>query len=191
MKRTVIGATVLAVAVAGVSAVSAAPSQWKVTGGGQIIAASQQGGGPGQTLAFNAHSAPTDADTDAARGQLQYNSHAGSKFHGTVDCLVVGDVDHDGDESTPAVRAAALAGRYTAPDGAPKNFQLYVEDYDFGGPQNGVEALAFNPDAAENSCDIEDQEAGSELGRGNITIHKAKAADAGTAASGGKGKGKA
>lgn len=113
MKRTVISATVLALAMSGVGVSQAAKpegkgnggqptaSGFKVTGGGQIIA--EEASGAGDTVGFNAHEIDGDDLTspggdDAARGQFQYvprgqstNASAPTeKFHGVVTCLLSG-----------------------------------------------------------------------------------------------------
>lgn len=111
MKRTVISATVLALAMSGVGVSQAAKpentgkpaeSGFKVTGGGQIIAEGAQGAG--DTVGFNAQELdgddPNSPDSDdAARGQFQYvprgqsagtNQEATEKFHGVVTCLISG-----------------------------------------------------------------------------------------------------
>lgn len=112
MKRTVISATVLALAMSGVGVSQAArpentgkpaESGFKVTGGGQIIA-DASGGGAGDTVGFVAQemdgdNESTDAPDDAARGQFQFvprspdesgNQPANEKFHGVVTCLISG-----------------------------------------------------------------------------------------------------
>ena len=172
MKRIVISGAVLALAIGGMGVGSAAPSQFKVTGGGQIIASSEaNSGGPGATLAFNARSIGAGP---AAQGQLQYNDHLGLKFHGQVACLVVQWEDTDDNDETPDVRTARIAGTYTDADGAEEQFQLFIEDHDFGGPQSESEMLLFNPTAESSTCN-QDVDATQELGRGNIVIHKEKA----------------
>jgi hypothetical protein len=119
MKRTVISATVLALALSGAGVASAAKpdsagkpadkgsgapaeSGFRVTGGGQIIADSS-GGGAGDTVGFVAQEldgddGSTDAPNDAARGQFQFvprgestnESAPEDRFHGVVTCLVSG-----------------------------------------------------------------------------------------------------
>ena len=116
MKRTVISATILALAIGGVGVSQAAPPEgkggkpaeqtnnggFKVTGGGQIIADSA-GGGAGDTVGFNAQELvgdndETDAPNDLARGQFQFvprgestnDSAPDEKFHGIVSCLISG-----------------------------------------------------------------------------------------------------
>lgn len=173
MKRILIAGAIVAVGL-GLSAASAAPSQWKVTGGGQIFAdtaATTNGGGPGATLAFTAQ-----GTGGPARGQLQYNDHDGVKFHAQVDCLIVTSEDVDEEAGTPDVKVGRIGGTYQGDDDAAlENFQLYIEDHDNGGPQNGTELLTFRPDSDSSSCDPDDEEVASQLGRGNIVIHKEKA----------------
>lgn len=157
MKRLVVGGAVLALGIAGMSAGSAAPAQYKVTGGGQIIVDTEAdpAKGPGETIAFNAHS--TGAD-DAARGQLQYNSHTGVKFHGQVECLVV-----DGNRAT-------LAGTVTRGDNnGADTFQVDVLDNGQGASDDDL-ILLTSPDDVD--CGPENPT--EQLGRGNVTIHKGK-----------------
>ena len=174
MKRLLIGSAIVAVGLGTLSAASAAPSAWLVNGGGQIIAGTETGGGPGATLAFTAR-----GNGGPAKGQLQYNDHLGVKLHGDVTCLVVGSEDTDGNGPGGQVKVARLAGTYQADeDTALEAWQLYVEDHDNGGPQNGVEVLLFDETATDPSCAEEDEEKSNErteLGRGNITIHKENA----------------
>ena len=136
-----------------------------VNGGGQIIA--EGASGPGDTLAFQAQNiggADGSADSDLARGQLQYNGRtddAPQKFHGTIECLQV-----EGD-------FARLAGTKRTESGETGFFRLIVHDVDNNGPQNGTEMLLFNPDASDVNCDeVDDEEYEDQLGRGNIQIHE-------------------
>lgn len=99
MKRTVISASVLALAVAGVQVATAAPGTgFKVTGGGQALATSDSSSvkGPGDTYGFNAQQIE-GATADAAKGQfnsIQRDAGAtvgrgkGEHIKGEVTCLV-------------------------------------------------------------------------------------------------------
>ena len=162
MKRLLVGGAIAGLAVAGMTASSAAPAQWKVTGGGQIIL-DPAATGPGQTLAFNAQ---TTGDGDAARGQLQFNDHAGTKLHGQVTCLDVTPADPDND--SPAM--ANIGGTYDTADG-PLNFRLTVTDNGQGQSEDDV--VIFEQDS-DPGCDTADGDE-TALGRGNIVIHKEKA----------------
>ena len=160
MKRTIVSASVLALAFAGAQVATAAPAQYKVTGGGQIIVDTEEmpASGPGQTIAFTAQSAPTAADESAARGQFQYNSHTGVKFHGTVLCLVV-----EGNRAT-------LAGEQR--DGTP--FQVDVVDNGQGAEAMDDLILLTEPDDVDCS---QPEDPTMELGRGNVKVHKVKTAE--------------
>ena len=66
----------------------------KVTGGGQVIASGQNGGGPGDTIAFNAQqTGPATTEDAPAKGQLQVIDRAAGvgqsqvRFHGDVTCI--------------------------------------------------------------------------------------------------------
>lgn len=168
MKRLLVGGAVLALGIGGMNLAQAAQG-YKVTGGGQIIA--EGASGPGDTLAFNARSLDGQTaaqDSDGAQGQLQYNGRgdAAQKFHGLVTCLQV--------EGT----VARIAGIKKTETGETGFFRLVLDDTDNGGPQNPAEPLMFQPDATEANCDSADgDDLTSELGRGNIQIHEAKADD--------------
>ncbi len=140
MKRTVISATVLALALSGAGVASAAKpdsagkpadrgsgapaeSGFKVTGGGQIIAEEAQGAG--DTVGFTAHEVEGDdaespGGDDAARGQFQYvprgqstnDSAPAEKFHGVVTCLLSGGeaVQNEEDEGDGNVNEALAEG---------------------------------------------------------------------------------
>lgn len=153
MKRLLVGGAILALGIGSMGISQAAPAEYKVTGGGQIIVDTEEmpASGPGQTIAFTAQSAPTEADPEAARGQFQYNSHEGVKFHGTVLCLAV-----DG-------KRATLAGEQR--DGTP--FQVDVLDNGQGSEPDDMIMLT-EPDDADCS---EPEDPSMQLGRGNVKVH--------------------
>ena len=158
MKRIVISGAVLALAVGGAGVSQAEPAMYKVTGGGQIIVDTDEmpaAGGPGETIAFNARSVGA---TEAANGQLQYNSHDGVKFHGVVSCLVV-----EGPRAT-------FAGVITKGDGEGEPFQVDVLDNGEGAGSDDA-ILLTTPDADDCS---EPEDPTMQLGRGNVQVHKSK-----------------
>ena len=160
MKRALISAAVLGLAVTGISTATAAPAAQKVTGGGQLPAMDDMTAGAEQTLAFTARTTSGTTDGDAAAEQLQFNPRGAGEaaaFHGRVTCLVV-----TGDEAT-------LAGTR---DGG--FFRLTVMDVDRGGPQRDAEPLVFEPAAEDDHCG--EPAAGDEmsLGRGNVVIHQTR-----------------
>lgn len=155
---------------------SAAPSSEKVTGGGQIIAEGAKG--PGDTIAFTAQG-DGNSNTASAKGQLQYNQRStGFKVHGVVDCM---QVLRDGDEAT--ANQAVIGGTYRDDPG--ERFRVYVVDNGQGANAAGLDMIAFEP--ADEEQDAEDGRGTCEpdddsfdnlpaLGRGNVKIHKSKAA---------------
>ncbi|MCW2607249.1 MAG: hypothetical protein JWO60_1942 [Frankiales bacterium] len=187
MKRIVVSTAVLALAIAGLGTAQAAPAVQKVTGGGQILATdADNGGGPGQTIAFNARGTG-EGETDNADGQLQFNAHDGAvKFHGEVTCLVVTAAQED-DTTTPQDETAPISATLAGAKRDGGFFKLTVMDVDNDGPQSGAEPLAFDPEADDANCGEPLEVDGFELGRGNIVIHKEKAAG-GSETKGGKGK---
>lgn len=193
MKRTVISATVLALAIsgAGVSqAAKPADSGFKVTGGGQIIADDAENG-PGDTVGFVAQelegdNPDTDAPDDLARGQFQYVPRGASendsapteKFHGVVTCLISGGeaVANEMAEMDPFEEAlmegSARFGGVIR--GTNQAFTVDVTDNGEGGDSRDDmilvrltgEPCADNPEDEDTSA-----EEMAVLGRGNVTIH--------------------
>ena len=152
LKAAVVCGAVVALAVPSIA--SAAPSENKVTGGGQYLV--PEDGGPGSTLAFTAQ-----GTAETARGQIQQQLRAddGSKTtrHGTVTC-----VDVQG-------TTAKLAGLWR--DGTP--WQLYVQDNGEGAAADN-DLLGFVEEDNDDTCDFDPPEEPAELGRGNIQVHKSK-----------------
>ena len=145
-------------------AAAAAPAVEKVTGGGQIIADGAKG--PGDTIAFTAQRAA--ADSDAARGQLQFNQRStGLKTHGIVDCL---DVVSRSDEGGMAV----LGGCYR--DEPAQRFRVYVTDNGQGSAAENDLVMFEVVDESDDRADCEPEDDSFEdlpvLGRGNVKIHK-------------------
>ena len=175
MKRTIISGTVLALAIAGMSAGSAAPSVTKITGGGQTLVPA--GGGAGDTVGFNAQ---VDGD-GLVKGQFQYVKRNGTGTgkgqqvsHGDVTCATVLSRPEGGDAGGVAVFGGALR------DGTP--FRVDVTDSGQGNTsmdmilvQTGAAALDGGDSGTDTDiCDQEDEDR-FDLGRGNVTIHKTKA----------------
>ena len=171
MKRALISSAVLALAVAGVHGAAAAPSVYKVTGGGQITSEDLQGAG--DTIAFTAQTA--DPSGNNAKGQLQYNKRSGTaeKFHGVITCVSVVQATDD----TPA--KARLEGTMRGEtDSAATHFVVDVIDDGQGGDTMDLVSLRHgNADDSDGdndtTCDLDDDfDASGGLGRGNVKIHK-------------------
>lgn len=165
MKRLLVGGAVLALGIGSIGMAQAAPpSGAKVTGGGQIIADNVQG--PGDTIAFqvqNINGATGDADSDAARGQVQSVEREGAgrptdKFHGEAACLVV------------VANTARFAGVVRGAGGG--FFRVDIVDNGQGDSspndmvvvQRSTEPLDCDDDASGDETD---------LARGNVKIHQA------------------
>ena len=202
MKRTLVSATVLALAVAGGGAAQAAkPEQsgkpadsgYKVTGGGQIIAAGAQGAG--DTVGFVAQEmdgddAASPGGNDAARGQFQYVPRGAStnasapteKFHGVVTCLLSGGEaqaneraeEDDNVEEALAEGSARFGGHVRNKDGSTQYFTVDVTDNGQGGAaENDAILVRFTSAPCADNPEDEDMEAEEllMLGRGNVKIH--------------------
>lgn len=211
MKRTIISASVLALAVAGVQAATAAPATYKVTGGGQVTEFLNTEGdvtslsqGAGDTIAFSAQQEGTTERPDAAKGQFQYvdrvQDDAGKGtgkgqevIHGTVSCVIV--YSWPGSEEGGY---AVIGGK--SRDG--EDFRIEVTDGSATGSggdsitvRRGAAALDGSDDGADAAlCDQETEADTFALGRGNVKIHKNGATteepSASEAAAPAKGKGK-
>lgn len=173
MKRVLISASVLALAVTGMSQSAAAPAVYKVTGGGQTLVPAD--GGAGDTIAFTAQS--QGAEGEAAKGQFQYVDRTGGTgkgqetVHGTVSCVVVFSSGEGG---------MAAIGGYSRSGEA---FRIDVTDNGSGGGTNDMIVVRRGAAAQDGSdqdqddtalCDEEAENADADLSRGNVTIHKAK-----------------
>jgi hypothetical protein len=152
----------LALALAGAFAVpavaEAAPSEIKVTGGGKTAA--------GETIAFVAQ-----GNASAAKGQVQYNDHNGTKAHGVVTCVHAGPVDTNGDAQGGEANGYEIAG--TLRDGSTFN----IKGTDGGQPTEGTssDTVVFDGTSEDSECDLqpeEDYEGLPALAHGNIKIHK-------------------
>jgi hypothetical protein len=172
MKRLVVGTTVLALGIVGMSASSAAPAITKITGGGQTLVPAD--GGAGDTIAFTAQ---TDGTPEGVKGQFQYVDRTGGTgqgqtvYHGTVTCVAL--LPSDG----PNV--GVIGGES---DGVP--FRIDVIDNGQGSNASNdlivVRHGAAAQDGGDNDqndtalCDDETETANADLSRGNVKIHKAK-----------------
>lgn len=193
LKRIVVSAAVLSLAVAGVSSAQAAPAVFKVTGGGQLIEMGETGAG--DTIAFSAQSQGEEGAD--AKGQFQYvdrtdgTGRGQEVVHGTVSCVVVFATE----DGMPAM--AAIGGQ--SRDG--EDFRIDVTDDGQGGDAMDMISVRRGEDARDGEddgedtalCDAEDEMAEMSLGRGNVKIHKQKGAAGGeeetSTASSDKGKG--
>lgn len=197
MQRTVISAAVLVVGVAGTGlshAAKPAESGFKVTGGGQILAADAQRAG--DTVGFNAQEIDGDdpaspGGDDAARGQFQYvprgqstnPSAPGGKFHGVVTCLLSGGeaaanehAEDDGAFHEALTEGSArFGGHVRTRNGGTQYFTVDVTDNGQGGKASGDDMILVRFTSAPCADNPEDEENDAEellrLGRGNVTIH--------------------
>ena len=167
MKRLLVTGAALAIGIAGMGVSNAAkpddagnggaPTGFKVTGGGQIIAEGAEG--PGDTVGFNAQEvagddpATTQDDDDAARGQFQYiqrgadeagNTPANDSFHGVVTCLISGgegianeqdeaNDDEDGYEEGITEGMARFGGYIRGSDAEDGTLNYFTVDVTDGG----------------------------------------------------------
>ena len=193
MKRIVVSGAVLALAIGGVQAATAAPSVYKVTGGGQITEFVVPGEGDeedtvtplsqgaGDTIAFSAQQLTEGemADGSNAKGQFQYvdriqDAETGKGtgkgqevIHGTVSCVVV--YSYPGSEEGGY---AVIGGENR--EGTEK-FRIEVTDGSATGSGADMIAVRRGADAATEDgslCDDREPAEGLALGRGNVKIHK-------------------
>lgn len=174
-------AAIAALALAAVA--FAAPSQYKVTGGGQVFASSAIGEdgkptvkGPGDTITFNAFINDADGDgvdSDATGkvniidreqdGSGQALSGKGLHYTGTVDCVFI----------DPTAHYAELYGTARKNSGATTPFIVRIQDNGQGAAAEN-DLVEFNYTDEPPTCDDEpeDSEFGFGLARGNAKIHK-------------------
>jgi hypothetical protein len=171
LKRTIVIGAVLTLAVAGMSAGSAAPAVYKVTGGGQTLVGTT---GAGNTIAFTAQSA--GAEGEAAKGQFQLQLRDAAEregIHGEITCVQVYSYTADGG-------VAVLGGVSRA--GEPFRFDVV----DGGEGKDATDLIRVSRGAAAQDgadddeddtllCDAEDESADTDFARGNVQVHKAKA----------------
>jgi hypothetical protein len=157
--------TLLATALAGSAFLvtgggASAAQEDSATGGGQILF-SEDGTGPGNTLAFTAR-----GTSEIAKGQVQYvNREAGTGQdqtveHGTVSCIDAQAASED----SPAF--AKISGTWR--NG--KVFDLYVEDGGQGADSAGDFVTFIATDDTEPDCDFNAPDEQMELARGNAQV---------------------
>lgn len=170
MKRLLASTAVIGLAVAGMGTSSAAPSENKVTGGGQYFDIGEEPTGAGNTIAFQAQGV---GDGSPARGQIQYvgrsGENAGDKFHASdITCfLVVGNM-------------ATIVGT----DRAGQEFRLDLVDNGEGSTGSADMILvdrnltSDNPltpgNEDESDCNTRQDDQLPVHARGNVQVHKAK-----------------
>jgi hypothetical protein len=180
VKRILASTAVIGLAIAGMGTSSAAPAVFKVTGGGQLIDLSTESGA-GDTIAFSAQSQGSEGE--AAKGQFQYVDRTGGTgqaqevIHGTVSCVVVYS---SGDGGTAVIGGESRTG---------EPFRIDVTDNGQGGTEDDMVSVRRGDEAFDGSdlldgqpgattdtalCDMENEDANRQLGRGNVTIHQAK-----------------
>jgi hypothetical protein len=162
-----------------------ANSDMKVTGGGQVIA-DGSGGGPGDTIAFNAQQIGPFAGTPSvapAKGQLQVNQRtpgAGGKptvkFHGNVTCIR-DFVDDNGTSDTSDDEAYIRFGGYQKLKGKQTAIPFTVDAQDNGEGMAALESdmIFFRQrNEGDQPCDDSDTATSlrtSTLTRGNVQQH--------------------
>lgn len=173
--KVVLGLTAL-VAMVFAAVAMAAPSPYKVTGGGQTFASADVGDdgkptvkGPGDTITFQAF-IPTTGESEAT-GQVNIidrTSGAGGKgdhFRGAVDCAFLTPSDAGG--------YAELRG-HGIKDDAERFFIVRIQDNGQGASADAdLVEFAFSQDAYDCSDeDTRDDQFQMTLARGNAKIHK-------------------
>lgn len=150
-----VAGVVIAAAALAVPTAASAKNLDKATGGGQVVTDTKT------TIAFTAQQLADNED--AAKGQVQYNNHAGSKRHGSVICVrAMGDGSRNNG-------AAVFVTRWRKGDDGFTRF--YVVDGGEGG--DAVDTLYAEEFAAndEPSCEVYDDEGTPEqLDRGNFQV---------------------
>ena len=154
----------------------AAPSPYKVTGGGQVLMSAESNSvkGPGDTITFNAFieeaGGPSDATgtvniIDRTEGATTAKGR-GVHLKGTVNCAVVMPESEDGRGY------AELYGTATRKNGTEEDFVVRIQDNGQGNAADTdlVEFDYTDPEmCGEND---EEEDIGTFLARGNAKIHK-------------------
>jgi hypothetical protein len=187
VKRLLVGGAVLALGITGMGLSQATPAVYKVTGGGQILDTGFTSGA-GDQISFTAQSQGEEGE--AAKGQFTYHDRqldengkgtgkGQTTVHGDVTCVVVYS------QPTADEGGRAVVGGETR-DGRP--FRIDVIDNGQGGDaEDDLLRVSFDSEAEDGSdegdedtdtslCDMEKEDVTSDLGRGNVKIHKEKAA---------------
>lgn len=171
---------------AAASQATAAPSMYKITGGGQVMTPeSVYANGALDTLAYTAQGNGT-----TAKGQVQYvarGTQSGTSFHGVVNGLMGVTANEQGDGGMGEI-CGVIRGTTTP-------FTIYVVD---GGEGSGAMDSATLTTGGDADCDGDYDGAGegpngsdapkAAVARGNAQVHKIKSAEGGTTTQGG-GKG--
>jgi hypothetical protein len=156
------------------SAADAAPSPYKVTGGGQALASADSSGvkGPGDTITFQAF-IPATGVSDASTGRVNIIDRTegeggkGDHFRGAVECTFL---ETDG-----------LGGGYVElygsgiKDDVERDFVVRIRDNgqgDAADPDQIEFDLTVNEPPCEDSREDEDDAPEFFLARGNAKIHK-------------------
>ena len=204
LRNFIVAAFVLALAVPGLAAAEKPEdagrySDFKVTGGGQILS-EDHAGGAGDTVGFNAQEiegddGASDAPNDAARGQFQYvprgendsQQAPAEKFHGVVTCLISGDeavaneaAEGDGNvEEALAAGMARFGGYVRYQDDTVQYFTVDVNDKGQGGDTEDEILVRFTSEPCGDNPEDEDGSADelARLARGNVKIHNYRAAE--------------
>jgi hypothetical protein len=165
-----IGVLVGAIAALGVAtAADAAPSPYKVTGGGQtFLTADAQDGvkGPGDTITFQAF-IPTSGEQTPATGQVNIIDRGGEvkeHFRGTVQCAFL-ETDGTGGGY------AELHGVGRKGDDEGRTFVVRIRDNGQGAAAED-DLVDFELDTTTQCEDAEEQDPSMTLARGNAKIHK-------------------
>ena len=179
MKLRIVIALSAVVSLALAAVAFAAPSPYKVTGGGQILASADSSGvkGPGDTISFQANIAAqglnnTPETVSGAVNVIDRNPSAttkkgqGTHYKGTVNCAFLAS------DSTLGGGYVELYGnaRNTKTD-ASVPFQLRIQDNGQGADNTDAIEFTTNPD--ETCGENQEQEPPTLfLARGNAKIHK-------------------
>ena len=169
--RLVLGLSLVMALVFAVAAI-AGPTQYKVTGGGQVLAVADSSGvhGPGSTITFQAFINEQGEDQDST-GQVNIIDRSesangkGVHYRGEVDCTFLA--------SDPAGGGyAELQGHGTTQDGDDSFFVVRIRDNGQGA--DSTDQVEFDRDASQPDCG--DDHSGDDpelyLARGNAKIHK-------------------
>lgn len=177
---------------AAASQATAAPSIYKITGGGQVIVV--DGDAPMPKGAYDTLTYTAQGDGDTAKGQVQFVGRGASqdagKFHGIVTNLLAVTPNEAGDGGS-----GEICG-YERDSKAP--FTIFVQDNGEGAASAGDTAtLTRNSDGCDGEFDGagDDGEPGTEddtapmaaVARGNAQVHKVKGGESGTTQGGAKG----
>ena len=186
MKIRITLALVAALSLALAAVAFAAPTEYKVTGGGQTFASSNvdENGkptvkGPGDTITFQAFIEDAEMGSPAT-GQVNIidrTEGAGGKgvhFKGRVTCAFIAPESEDGRGY------AELHGVGTRKDGTTSPFVVRIQDNGQGNSADS-DLVEFDYTDSDPNCEDEpsDEEFEFTLARGNAKIHKASPSNSG------------